>query len=186
MPSQQRELSPLHWLLPLPLLPLWWLPVWRPFKLGHAKQRLRSIVLPLWTLPSVFLILQSLVSLSLPCLFCYFVLLSWILTLDCCLVFCGYLLPALTIACFWITLLFCPGYYCLLVFGPWLFWPRCVLIKLAFGSIIVSLSPRYSSRETFRVRMRNFLRAHALQFPVASLLPSYKEENKSMHAHELA
>ncbi len=45
--------------------------------------------------------------LSLPCSFRYFVLLSWILTLYCCL-FVDVFLPALIIACFWITLLSCP------------------------------------------------------------------------------
>ncbi len=49
-----------------------------------------------------------------------------------------------------------------------------------------------ASPGNFRVRTRNYrvltrtFWAQALQFPVESLLPSYKEENKSMHVHELA
>ncbi len=37
-PRQQREPSPEYWLVPLPLLLLWSLPVWQPFKHGQAKQ----------------------------------------------------------------------------------------------------------------------------------------------------
>ncbi len=37
-PRQQREPSPEYWLIPIPLLLLWSLPVWQPFKHGQAKQ----------------------------------------------------------------------------------------------------------------------------------------------------
>ncbi|KAI2644749.1 Protein piccolo [Labeo rohita] len=38
MPRQQRKPLPIDCLLPLPLLLLWLLPVWQPYKEGHAKQ----------------------------------------------------------------------------------------------------------------------------------------------------
>ncbi len=66
---------------------------------------------------------------------------------------------------------------------------ECVLNRQMFTEPLKG----HTKNEDFRMLTKNFSRAHEnffysslLQFPVASILPSYKEENKSMHAHELA
>ncbi len=103
-PHQQREPLPKYWLLPLPLLPRLWLPVWQPYKEGHDKQTFAkscsTVIGHYW---AFFIVLI--------CLVCVF----WLWTVLCFMIVCRMPWPS---PVFLFTLLPCPGYCCLLVFGP--------------------------------------------------------------------